>query len=100
MGGLPFSFTTHAKDLYLTAPRVLAGRVRAAQFVATCTHYNVDHLRGLLPDCDQDKLALVYHGIDMERFRYRPPAYAFQPGGEPPLVLAVGRLVPKKGLDD
>jgi predicted glycosyltransferase/glycosyltransferase involved in cell wall biosynthesis len=100
MTGLPFSFTTHAKDLYLTPAPLIAGRVRAAQFVTTCTRYNVDYLRDLLPAQDHDKLNLVYHGIDLSRFRFRPPSYAFMEQGEPPLILCVARLVPKKGLDD
>ncbi len=100
MTGLPFSFTTHAKDLYLTPPRLIAGRVRAASFVTTCTRYNVAHLRGMLPRSDHGKLNLVYHGIDLTRFRYRVPPYAFADRGAKPLILCVARLVPKKGLDD
>ncbi len=100
MTGLPFSFTAHAKDIYLTPPALIAGRVRAARFVATCTHYNVRHLRGILPADQHDKLNLVYHGIDLARFRYRAPSYAFAAAGTPPMVLCVARLVAKKGLDD
>ncbi len=100
MTGLPFSFTTHAKDLYLTPPRLIAGRVRAARFVTTCTAYNVAHLRGMLPHADHAKLNLVYHGIDLTRLRYRVPPYAFAEPGSRPLILCVARLVAKKGLDD
>ena len=100
MTGLPFSFTTHAKDLYLTPPHLIAGRVRAASFVTTCTRYNLDHLRGMLPDEQHGKLNLVYHGIDLTRFRYRAPRYAFTTDGTLPTILCVARLVPKKGLDD
>ena len=100
MTGLPFSFTAHAKDIYLTAPHLIEGRVRAASFVATCTRYNVDHLRSILPGAQHAKISLVYHGIDLARFRYRAPSYAFAAAGTPPLILCVARLVPKKGLDD
>jgi predicted glycosyltransferase/glycosyltransferase involved in cell wall biosynthesis len=100
MTGLPFSFTTHAKDLYLTPPHLIAGRVRAASFITTCTQYNIEHLRGMLPREDHGKLNLVYHGIDLTRFRYRAPCYAFAAQGTPPLILCVARLVAKKGLDD
>lgn len=100
MTGLPFSFTAHAKDLYLTRAALIAKRTGAAQFVATCTQYNVDYLRGILPGDQHRKVNLVYHGIDLTRFHYRSPTYAFARAGTPPLILCVARLVPKKGLDD
>lgn len=97
MSGIPYSFTTHAKDLYLTSPRVLRRRIRGAQFVTTCTRYNVEHLRTITPQRDHAKLRLVYHGIDLARFSVRAAARAPKPE---PLILSVGRLVPKKGFDD
>ncbi len=100
MTGIPFSFTAHAKDLYLTAPALLRERADAAEFVATCTCYNADFLRQLMPDVARDKISLVYHGIDLSLFRYRPPGYAFVETAAPPLIMSVGRLVPKKGLGD
>lgn len=100
MLGIPFSFTAHAKDLYLTpAPRI-AERTAAATFVATCTHYNVDYFNDILPVELRAKINLVYHGVDLSRFRYRTPSYAFHRDNAPASILSVGRLVPKKGLDD
>lgn len=100
MSGLPFSFTTHAKDLYLTPPDAIVERTAAARFVVTCTGHNVAYLRGILPAASADKVSLVYHGVDFDRFRFRLPPGAAARGGEPPTILSVGRLVPKKGLDD
>ncbi|HVC62937.1 MAG TPA: glycosyltransferase [Acetobacteraceae bacterium] len=100
MSGLPFSFTTHAKDLYLTAPRRIAERTAAARFVVTCTGHNVAYLRGILPPGGADKVSLVYHGVDFERFRFRLPPDAAARAWEPRSILSVGRLVPKKGFDD
>ncbi len=98
MSGIPFSFTTHAKDLYLTSQRVLRRRVRDARFITTCTGYNVDYLKGFLPSSAHDKVHLVYHGIDLNRFSLRPEARPRH--GGVPLILSVGRLVPKKGFSD
>lgn len=100
MTGLPFSFTAHAKDLYLTHPQIVRQRAGAATFVATCTGYNADFLRDVVATASQSKINLIYHGIDLSLFRYRPPAYRFLEQGTEPLILCVGRLVPKKGLDD
>jgi glycosyltransferase involved in cell wall biosynthesis len=100
MTALPFSFTTHAKDLYLTAPQRIAERAAAARFVVTCTAHNVSYLRGALPAGQAAKVSLIYHGVDFERFRFRlPPAIASRPR-QVPTILSVGRLVEKKGMDD
>ncbi|MDE3177568.1 MAG: glycosyltransferase [Pseudomonadota bacterium] len=97
---IPFSFTAHAKDLYLTPAPLIAERTAAAAFVATCTHYNVGYFNDILPSEQRGKINLVYHGIDLSRFRYRAPSYGFQGAGAPASILSVGRLVPKKGFDD
>ena len=98
MTGIPFSFTTHAKDLYLTPKRVIQRRAAAATFVATCTGYNANYLREILPEDDQHKVHLVYHGIDLSLFAHQPNRAAR--GARVPVIMSVGRLVPKKGLDD
>ena len=100
MSGIPYSFTTHAKDLYLTPPRVLRSRARDASFIATCTRYNADYLKGILPVGDHEKVHVVYHGIDACRFAMRAATAPQKAVGLPPLILSVGRLVPKKGFRD
>ncbi len=97
MTGIPFSFTAHAKDIYLTRPPVIQRRVKAATFVATCTGYNARHLSALA-GTDGGKIKLVYHGIDLAQFSAREAARLAAPAT--PLILSVGRLVPKKGHDD
>ena len=98
MLGIPFSFTAHAKDLYLTPPAVVGRRVHAAAFVATCTGYNVDYIKSITSPPDHGKIHLVYHGIDLTRFV--PCEDVRQKAGGAPLILSVGRLVPKKGFGD
>lgn len=100
MTGLPFSFTAHAKDIYLSRPSVIRRHLRAATFAATCTGYNAAHLRSLAPRIRPDKIRLVYHGIDLEIFNGRTPEMQRLPAAARPLVLSVGRLVPKKGHED
>jgi glycosyltransferase involved in cell wall biosynthesis len=89
---LPFSISAHAKDIYLSDPADLRRKLLAARFTVTCTEFNRRTLDAIAPQ------ALVYrmhHGVDHTLFqparRTAPPAV--------PLILSVGRLRAKKGLD-
>lgn len=101
--GLPFSFAAHAKDLYLSDAAELVAKATDAEFVLTCSAAAVEGLaERLRPPVAADraaagpdpstKVVLAYHGVDTGRFRPGPIG-----GGGELRVLAVGRLVPKKG---
>jgi len=95
MTGLAFSFTAHAKDIYqkkLNPGDLLARKMRAARFVATCTGANARHLCEL--GAGRDTVRTIYHGLDVDQFR--PPARSRSDAL--PLVLSVGRFVEKKGF--
>jgi glycosyltransferase involved in cell wall biosynthesis len=102
MTGIPYSFTAHAKDLYLTEPEILRDKMREAEFVLTCTAYNRNYLEKL--GGDLTRVHLIYHGLDLARFTREAheqvvPLAAYTEGGRVPLLLSVGRLVEKKGFD-
>lgn len=86
---LPFSFSCHARDLYVAAG--LERLVTDADFVVTCTDYNCEFLAETFPSLS-GKFHRVYHGIE--------PGKTAVPKerDEVPLILAVGRLVEKKGF--
>jgi glycosyltransferase involved in cell wall biosynthesis len=93
--GLPFSFTAHAKDIYLEQlnPRdLLARKLCAARFVATCTGANAQHLRERTPR--RERVHTIYHGLDTGFFA---PAPVMRTDALP-LVVSVGRFVEKKGF--
>jgi glycosyltransferase involved in cell wall biosynthesis len=93
--GRPFSFTGHAKDLFqLVRPQLLRAKVREARFVVAVSEYTRRYIVRAVDSRDSDKVVVVRNGIDRRRFSRR----ARNPKGEP-LVLAVSRLVEKKGLD-
>jgi glycosyltransferase involved in cell wall biosynthesis len=96
--GLPYSVTAHAKDIYTSPPDRLAIRLRAARFVVTCTGYNAQYLAGLMGTAAAQRLHRIYHGVDLHRFG---PNSCTAPDprtpGDTPTILAVGRLVEKKG---
>jgi glycosyltransferase involved in cell wall biosynthesis len=91
--GRSYSFTAHAKDIYTTPPARIAARIRQARFVVTCTSHNATYLASLVDTPTALRIHQIYHGVDLRLFHASPPA------GQPvPVILAVGRLVEKKGL--
>ncbi len=95
LSGLPFSFTAHAKDIYVEEHNpgdLLARKMRRAKFVVTCTEANRRHLASLAPA--GVPIHTIYHGLEPARFSPR----AAGARGEPLLVLSVGRMVEKKGF--
>lgn len=93
--GLSFSFTAHAKDIYVEEHNpgdLLAVKMRRAKFVVTCTDANRRHLESIAPGAAA--IHTIYHGLDPARFAPRPAG----PPEERPLILSVGRLVEKKGF--
>jgi glycosyltransferase involved in cell wall biosynthesis len=97
--GVPFSFTGHARDIYtekLNPGDLLRRKLRAARFVVTCTEANRRHLKEL---ADGRPVHLVYHGLNADFTRILAEAGAAPARNGRFRVLAVGRLVAKKGLD-
>lgn len=89
--GATFSFTGHANDLFVNST-LLPEKLRRASFVACISHWHRAFYRKLL-DLPDERLPIVRCGVDVPR----EPA-TFQVRGVP-RILAVGRLVPKKGFD-
>lgn len=86
---VPFGFSVHAKDARKVDPPVLGARASRASCVVACNH-DVAHE---LLECGAPA-HLVPHGVDLTRFcpTDRRSSGALR-------VLAVGRLVRKKGFD-
>ncbi|HLJ67320.1 MAG TPA: glycosyltransferase [Chloroflexota bacterium] len=96
--GIPYSVTAHAKDIYTSPPDLLARKLRAARFVVTCTEYNARFLASLSGSADTDRIHRIYHGIDLHLFEENPAPAEPSAGADEPTILAVGRLVEKKGF--
>lgn len=98
--GGTFSFTAHARDIwreYLDPATDAAKRrakLAAAAFTVTVSDVNAAHLRELCPEA-ADRIHRLYNGIDLDLFRPAAPARR-----HPRLIVAVGRLVEKKGFPD
>ncbi|GAA4432402.1 glycosyltransferase family 4 protein [Georgenia halophila] len=99
LSGVPYSFTAHAKDLFHAdvVPADIARKITDADHVVTVSEYNLQHLRERYPEAvAATPVHRIYNGLDLPAFDYVPPA-----GRMPhePTVVAVGRLVEKKGFD-
>ena len=93
LAGIGYSFTAHAKDIYCDyeTPQHLDIKLRDAAGVVTVSDYNIAHLRDRF-GAVADGVVRIYNGLDLARFAYAPPR------PEATDILAVGRLVEKKGF--
>ena len=99
LAGIPFSFTAHAKDIYLksNSRRLLRTLILQAESVVTVSEFNRRYLAELAgPVPAANGIVRIYNGVDLDRFR---PATLSEASGAP-LILAIGRLVEKKGFAD
>jgi glycosyltransferase involved in cell wall biosynthesis len=102
MTGIPFSFTAHAKDIYL--PKLNPGdllpvKIEKAEFVATCTSANRVYLEQF--NHTGTPIHTIYHGLDTHLFTAVTGVTAVTPvehEQQTPTILAVGRFVAKKGF--
>src|SRR5881396_3590085 len=92
---ITFSFTAHANDIF--TPRKfevgLDELVDAARVVVTETDYATKFLRERFPG-RADGIHRIYNGLDLAAFVTAATSTA------PPLIVAVGRLIVKKGFAD
>lgn len=85
------SFTSHAFDIYGRDRASLDRLTGAVDFAVTISERNRAFHQAGLPAAERSKVHVVHCGVDTAKFPGGPP-------GHGPLV-AVGRLVPKKGFD-
>jgi len=94
LGGQSFSFTGHARDVFVvTSPAFLAAKVAEARFMAVVSEWSVRRLAPVVGPALAPRLHVVRNGLRLT------PRDALDPRPEPGLVVSVGRLVPKKGMD-
>ncbi len=93
LDGLSYSLALHAVDVFRNDVdrTLLASKINASCFTVVNTEFNLRLVKNL-PGVNPTKVRLCYNGVDLERFR---------PSNRPRrerTVLAVGRMVTKKGF--
>lgn len=95
--GTEMSVTFHAFDIY---SRTLVDRdplkkqkLRDADVVIAVHRDGLEHLMSLVPDVDKNKFETIHICVEFS------PAKRLDPLPDPPLFLAAGNLLPKKGFD-
>lgn len=101
--GVPFSFGVHAADSRRVTPYELGRRAERAAGVVVCNPRAAEAVRSSAVN-----VVHLPHGVDLERFRPRPGGQAADVAdaacgpdgalGRPFHVLAVGRLLERKGF--
>jgi len=76
-------------------PELLDKLVSGSRFTVTVCDSNVEYMRAMIGPSAAQRLRRLYNGIDLASFRAEGTAQARRPRE----VLAVGRLVEKKGFD-
>ena len=90
--GVEYSITAHANDIFRDEPpECLAQMFRAAAAVVTVSEFSLRYLRTNYPS-HGNKFYRVFNGIEVDRFQ----TSSFPDGR--PLILSVGRYIPKKGF--
>jgi colanic acid/amylovoran biosynthesis glycosyltransferase len=95
LANLPYTFTAHAKDIFHESvqPDDLQRKLNDAAAVITVSDFNLAFLRATYGPAAA-RVERVYNGLDLAQFPYESPA------ARPVTIIAVGRLVEKKGFAD
>lgn len=90
---ITFSFTAHANDIF--APRNfetgLDKLVDVARVIVTETDYAEKFLQQLFPE-RAERIHRIYNGLNLAEFGHA------EFSSDPPLIIAIGRLIAKKGF--
>ncbi|WP_101776359.1 glycosyltransferase family 4 protein [Pasteurella oralis] len=90
---ITYTFTAHAKDIYYQYEQSteLGQKMHDASATVTVSDYNLTYLREKYGS-DAASAVRIYNGMDLSKFPYQS---FHSPNRQ---ILAVGRLVPKKGF--
>lgn len=92
---ITYGISAHAKDIMVTG-EFIREKVQTSKFITICNKNAYEYVLEKAAGLDISKIFLKYHGVDVPKIIKRVENKDFK--SEKPLILAVGRLVEKKGL--
>lgn len=91
MSDITISVSAHSRDIYVEAGDI-ERKIHSAEFVTVCTKTGIEFIKTQVPQFLHHKLLLSYHGLDLgDVSSCQAKSDSFE-------IVAVGRLVPKKGF--
>jgi glycosyltransferase involved in cell wall biosynthesis len=91
--GVPYSMSVHAGADIFVEPILLAEKLHGARCVVTCTAHNKARLADHVGSDIARVVQVFPHGVDVAKYRTTVSRIE-----DPPIVLSVGQLQPRKGL--
>ena len=90
---ITFSFTAHANDIFAPGNFEigLEKLIQTARLIITETDYSEKFLRERFPE-HADRIHRIYNGLNLAEFGHANFS------SDPPMIVAIGRLIPKKGF--
>lgn len=89
---IPFSFTVHARDIFIK-DEFLGEKIQKAKYVIAISDYNKNYLLNLYPEINPEKIKVIHCGINTEIFTAKEKITQNCIN-----VVSGGRFVEKKGL--
>ncbi len=90
--GIPFSFTARATDVH-PQDGFLREKLADCVFARADSSYNIPWMASFMPETARSRLFLVYNAMTLPDTGIRPFAVH-----QPDRIIAIGRLIPKKGF--
>lgn len=93
LSGIPFTFTSHANDLFERG-FLLKEKVARAKTAITISEYNRKFI--IAKNSEPEKIKVIRCGVDSQRYNFIEK----QTINKIPVIGSLGRFVEKKGIDD
>jgi glycosyltransferase involved in cell wall biosynthesis len=94
LASIPYSFTSHANDLFQRG-LLLDNKIKRAKVAVTISDYNYNFLKKYTNN--EEKLKIIRCGIDLNIYQFSIKEYDIKKNKV--ILKTLGRLVEKKGMD-